>query len=158
MRWFAWSALRKTRYGDEIGGNGDIKVPCSNAFFCTNTAVSKSRLSMRKELGSPNQFCYLLYLQLYSFCSSSKNQAATPTTKMHFSILTASLALLATTTLSAPLEARTPKIVLSFAGATPEAFYTEIPPTDGTLFTISRSPVSLSPAIPLRHLSFQVSC
>ena len=61
-------------------------------------------------------------------------------------------------TLSAPLEARTPKIVLSFAGATPEAFYTKISPTDGTLFAISTSPLSLSQAIPLRHLSFQISC
>ena len=77
---------------------------------------------------------------------------------MHFPILTASLALLATITLSAPLEASTPEIVLSFAGATPEAFYTEIPPTDGTLFATSTSPFSLSQAIPLRHVSFQVSC
>lgn len=93
------------------------------------------------------------------FLRRLKDQAAaTPTSKMHFPILTASLVLLATTALSAPGEARTPEIVLSFAGATPEAFDTEIPPTDGTLFAIRACPLSRSQAIPLRHVSFRVSC
>lgn len=56
---------------------------------------------------------------------------------MHFSGLFASLALLFSAAFAAPLEARNPKLVLTFQGATPEASYTVEPPSDGTLFAIS---------------------